>query len=100
MTFPGREIMKDGAEAAKAKVAALSDQELAGLLKSSVQIVENDRRENQLCYYQPVSPKVVRYHAAAERTVAMFGGNGCIPLTEPVLMADGSWKPLGDIKVG
>ena len=76
MTFPGREIMKDGAEAAKAKVAALSDQELAGLLKSSVQIVENDRRENQLCYYQPVSAKVVRYHAAAERTVAMFGGNG------------------------
>lgn len=82
-------------------VSQLDDSSLKDALSKVLKLMEEDRKESQILYYQPVSPIAKEAHACTARTMALFGGNGaCIPLDAPVLMANGSWKPLGEIVIG
>lgn len=84
-----------------AELTALSDEELVGLANEMLAIQAYDRQVNQLRYYLPVSPKAIRVHTSDAKVFFLAGGNGaCLPLTAPVMMADGSYKPLGEIVVG
>lgn len=59
-----------------ASVGALSDEQLRELLASTVAITQQDRKENQLKFYRPVSPKSQTFHESKGRVVAAGGGNG------------------------
>lgn len=59
---------------------------------------EELRRHVALTYYAVSNPEALKVHTSTAREIAVLGGNrSSLPLTAPVLMADGSWKPLGDI---
>lgn len=57
-------------------VSALSDEQLRELLASTVAITQQDRKENQLKFYRPVSPKSQSFHESKAKVVAAGGGNG------------------------
>ena len=82
-------------------VAALSDEDLLALAQDVIALQAQDRHVNQLRYYQPVSPKAIQIHTSQAKILGIGGGNGsCVPLTAPVMMADGTYRPLGTIEVG
>lgn len=74
-------------------VSKLSDEELRSLLATTVQITEQDRKESQILYYQPVSPKSQSFHDSKAHVVAAGGGNGSSKtetmLVEMVMCATG-----------
>lgn len=78
----------------------LPDDEFKRLVGQVLSLQQADRRENNLVYYRPVSDTARKIHLSKAKTVGVGGGNGCLPLDAPVLMADASWKPLGDVVVG
>ena len=78
----------------------LSDEELLKITANALAFSAQDRKEWQLLYYQPVSPTSRLIHTSTETFIGAGGGNRCVPLDAPVLMADGSWKQLGDVRVG
>ena len=79
----------------------LSDDRLRAAASLILEAQRKDRQENQILEYSPVSDVARDVHRSKARFVCIGGGNGaCLPLDAPVLMADGSWKTLGEIRVG
>lgn len=81
-------------------LTGLSDQEFQRLLAETLTVVAEDRKQNALLYYEMKNPQARLVHESKASLIGVGGGNGCIPLEAPVLMADGSWRPLGEIRVG
>lgn len=83
------------------EVDALSDEEFSAIVARVTELQAADRKENQLVYYQPASEDCRRVHTTRARYIGIGGGNGaCLPLHAPVMMADGTYRPLGEICVG
>jgi|TARA_Y100000310_G_scaffold153951_1_gene153509 hypothetical protein len=95
MLTPGIAPTLDAAEIAK-----LSNEELRALTVGLVEKLDADSKEWQLRYYEPASPRAFRVHETTAKKVGVSGGNGCLPLHAPILMANGEWRELGDIEVG
>lgn len=57
-------------------VGTLSDDQLRELLVTTLKITEEDRKQNQLLFYKPVSPKSQLFHESKAKVVAAGGGNG------------------------
>jgi hypothetical protein len=57
------------------KVDALSNDELADLMRSLAEYQDADRRECQLRYYKPVSDRAAEIHKSKARVIGVFGGN-------------------------
>lgn len=53
-----------------------SNEALEAFLRTAVQVTEQDRKENQIKFYRPVSPKSQTFHDSKGRVVAAGGGNG------------------------
>ena len=82
-------------------LAALSDAEFDRLEKDLAEWEHEDRRDNALLYYRPVSDRALAVHRSTAKTIGIGGGNrACLPLTASVLMADGTWQSLATINVG
>ena len=87
-------------------LSSLSDDELRELLLKAVDLQRADRQENQILYYQPVSPRAMAVHECEARIVAIGGGNGSskteTALVELISCATGVFperlKHLSDIK--
>lgn len=92
--------MTDLAKLADVELERLSDAEIAAIEAEARAWADEDRKLNQLLSYRPVSAAGLAVHKSTARTIALFAGNRCLPLTAPVLMGDGSWRPLGAITVG
>jgi len=82
------------------ELATLSDDAFKEKFAELLTLVQDERRENQILAYAPVSSVGMAVHESQARVLGIGGGNGCLPLDAPVLMADGSWKSLGEIVVG
>lgn len=65
-----------GKELGPKDLAALSDEELRSLAVNTVGILQEDRKQNQILYYTPVSEKVQGFHDSNARVNAIGGGNG------------------------
>lgn len=78
----------------------LDDDEFRELLNLTLKTQEVDKRENAIKYYCPVSDDAHKIHFSKATTVGIGGGNGCLPLHAPVLMANGRWQRLDDIVEG
>lgn len=57
-------------------LSSLPDEELQKLLVQTVHLTQQDRKENQLLYYVPVSAKAQQIHDSTARVTAAGGGNG------------------------
>lgn len=53
----------------------MSDDALASYLETAVAITQQDRKENQILYYKPVSPRALRFHESTAKVLAAGGGN-------------------------
>jgi hypothetical protein len=53
-----------------------SNEALEAFLRTAVQVTEQDRKENQIRFYKPVSPKSQSFHDSKAKVVAAGGGNG------------------------
>jgi len=78
----------------------LTDEGLQKLMADVVRLQREDVKESALLYYEPVSDQAMKVHLSDADTIGVGGGNRCVPLYAPVLMADGNYKPLCDIKIG
>lgn len=79
----------------------LDDEEFSRVVAFITEQQAVDRKENQLVYYQPASENCRRVHTTRARYIGIGGGNGaCLPLHAPVMMADGTYRPLGEISIG
>ncbi len=58
------------------KISKLDRQQFRAALSGLLEIQENDRRDNQLSYYKPVSPTAAKIHASTARVIGIGGGNG------------------------
>lgn len=54
------------------------------VLTEYVQLAHDDRRENQLLYYQPVSKQALSVHQSTATTIGLFGGNRSSKTTTPL----------------
>lgn len=59
-----------------AAIAALSDADLAEIASGLVELQEEDRKQNQLLFYRPASPRALLVHHSRARIVGCGGGNG------------------------
>ena len=57
-------------------LANLSDEELTELVGEFTSAIEQDRKENQIRYYKPVSEDAMRIHMTPADLVGIGGGNG------------------------
>lgn len=73
--------------------AAWSNDQLEAFLRTSLRITEQDRKENQIRFYRPVSEKCQQFHNSTGRVVAAGGGNGSgkseVMLVDVVMCATG-----------
>lgn len=82
-------------------VDQLSDDDLRLAIARVTELQAADRKENQLVYYQPASESCRKVHTTRARYIGIGGGNGaCLPLHAPVMMADGTYRPLGEVRIG
>ena len=61
------------------------------------------KKVNPLEFFQPLDLPEIDQKAFIEsehKNLAVFGGNRCLPLDAPILMSDGNWKPLAEVKRG
>lgn len=76
-----------------ADVQRLTDEELRLLTAETVSITEEDRKQNQLRFYKPVSAKSQQFHDSKGHVVAAGGGNGSAKtetmLVEVIMCATG-----------
>jgi hypothetical protein len=56
--------------------ASWSDETLEAFLRNAVGVTQEDRKQNQILYYQPVSPKAQEVHDCKAKVVGVGGGNG------------------------
>jgi len=72
---------------------SLNEEELLTIANQVLNIHEQDRRENQIMYYRPVSERAMIAHASQAKYVALAGGNGSSKtescLAEAVALATG-----------
>src|SRR5260221_325011 len=72
-----------------------SNEALEAFLRTAVQVTEQDRKENQIKFYKPVSPKSQQFHESKGRVVAAGGGNGSAKtetmLVEVIMCATGAF---------
>ena len=54
----------------------LSEDDFRTLLSKTVQLQEDDRKENQILYYRPNQPKAWEVHRSAAKYLGIAGGNG------------------------
>ena len=87
-------------ELEEADVSTFTDAELQAYAGQAADQLGDDRKHSQLLYYTPNNDQALKFHLATEPIVGLSGGNRCLPLEAPVLMADGTWRSLGDIEVG
>lgn len=57
-------------------IQALSDDQFQELMASVVGISQEDRKQNQILYYQPASPRAQLIHESKAKITAAGGGNG------------------------
>lgn len=71
----------------------LSDEAFRELLASTVQVTQEDRKQNQLLFYESISPKSQTFHDSKAKVIAAGGGNGSgkseTMLVEVVMCATG-----------
>ena len=74
-------------------LTALTDADLEKLAGDLLELQAQERRENQLRYYQPASPPCLAVHLDVRKTVGIGGGNGAsktdTALAEMVIRATG-----------
>ncbi len=56
--------------------SSLSDDAFRDMLADAITIQQEDRKQNQILFYQPASPKVQTVHACKAKIVGIGGGNG------------------------
>jgi hypothetical protein len=97
MTEPARKITLSDLDAGN--LGALSDDDFRSAMIELVRIQAEDRKQNQLVYYQPASDDCRKVHECNTTFMLVCGGNGaCLPLFAPIMMADGKWRALEDIR--
>ena len=64
------------------KISKLDRQQFRAALSGLLEIQENDRRDNQLSYYNPVSPTAAKIHRSTARVIGIGGGNGSRSLAD------------------
>ena len=64
-----------------------SNEALEAFLRTAVQVTEQDRKENQIRWYRPVSKKALQFHESKAHVVAAGGGNGSAK-TETMLVEE------------
>ncbi len=57
-------------------ISRLQDQELLALAEQLLDLQAQDRKYNQLRYYQPASQRALAIHTSTARTLGVGGGNG------------------------
>jgi hypothetical protein len=71
----------------------ISDDALKQLLVKAIELTAEDRKQNQILWYKPVSSQALAVHECAAKTVGIGGGNGSskteVALTEVVMAATG-----------
>src|SRR3990167_2290454 len=81
------------AELQPASLSHLSDDAFRELLAATVAVTHEDRKQSQILYYQPVSPKSQTFHDSKAKVVAAGGGNGSAKtetmLVEVIMCATG-----------
>ena len=79
------------------RIGGLKDDELRGLMSQLIEAQQQDRRENQLLYYKPVSSVAEAIHKSTSRYLGIGGGNGAskteTALVELVMHATGIYPP-------
>ena len=70
------EQLQDIGSASKQDLRKLSREEFMALGGELLTLYEQDRQDNQLRYYHPVSPAAQKIHESPERTIGVGGGNG------------------------
>lgn len=58
------------------ELKGLSDEELRGLMVHILEVQQEERKQNQLQYYRPVSKDSIQIHTRPGKVLAAFGGNG------------------------
>lgn len=53
----------------------LTDEQYRDVLAEAVSITQEDRKQNQILYYRPVSAKALRFHESTAKVLAAGGGN-------------------------
>ena len=75
------------------EICDLSPEQFEAIFRTAVAVTEQDRKENQLLFYNATSPKAQIFHESKGRVVAAGGGNGSgktmTMLTEVVMCATG-----------
>lgn len=54
----------------------MTDAQLCGVATRLLETQKEDRQENQILYYKPVSPQAVKAHRSRTRYLCLAGGNG------------------------
>ena len=57
-------------------LSQISDEQLRELTAQTVEIAGEDRKQNQILFYRPVSAKAQQFHDSKAKVVAAGGGNG------------------------
>jgi hypothetical protein len=57
-------------------VTSLSDEEIRLMVANAVHVMEEDRKQNQLLWYKPVSAKAQAAHDSKAKIIGIGGGNG------------------------
>lgn len=58
------------------EIHALTDEQLRELAASMVTITQEDRKQSQILFYQPASPKIQAVHDSMAKVIGVGGGNG------------------------
>ena len=81
------------AELSPAALPHLSDDAFRELLAATVATTQEDRKQSQILYYMPISPKTQSFHDSKSKVVAAGGGNGSgktmTMLTDVIMCATG-----------
>lgn len=68
-----------------ADLSSLPQEQFEELFRSALSITQEDRRQSQILYYNPASPKAQAIHDSTAKVVAAGGGNGSSK-TETILV--------------
>ena len=81
-------------------VEALSREDAAALAAGLREIVEQDRKENQILFYRPVSAVAMEVHRSTAKIMGVFGGNRSSKtdsmFAEAAMLSTGMWPAALD----
>ena len=73
-----------------------TDEQLRLVVSKVIETQREDRRENQILYYRPVSPQACKAHRSQAQTIGIGGGNGSskteVMLAEIVMLCTGMFS--------